>query len=53
MNTKIFGTNFSKKFLSSFCMNMKELTLGPGEILYKKGDILDKKIYFINRGILD
>ncbi len=31
---------------------MKELTLGPGEILYKK-DQIDTRYYFLNSGNLE
>ena len=31
---------------------MKELTLGPGEILYKKGQY-DDRIFYLNKGVLE
>jgi hypothetical protein len=31
---------------------MKEITLGPSEVLYKKGDY-DTRLFYINKGILE
>ena len=42
---KYFNINFSKNFLNDVCIKMKEMTLGPGEIIYSSNDnvILNKK----------
>jgi CRP-like cAMP-binding protein len=33
-------------------MNMKELKLNPGDILFSENDI-DEKIYILNKGLLE
>jgi len=48
----MFNQNFSKNFLDRLSLHMKELTLGPGEILFKKGDI-DNRYFYVNKGDLD
>ena len=42
---KYFNINFSKNFLNDVCIKMKEMTFGPGEIIYSSNDnvILNKK----------
>jgi hypothetical protein len=37
-NNDLFKFNFTPKLLENLSLFMRELTLSPGEILYKQGD---------------
>ena len=36
---ELFKFNYSQKVIDKCAVKMKELTLGPGEILFNQGDI--------------
>lgn len=52
VNSKLFGCNFSHRFLNELSLKMQELTLTPGEVLFKKGE-RDTRIFYINRGYVE
>ena len=49
---KLFSLNFSEKFLLDLSVNMKEMTIGPGENIFVEGD-KDYRFYFLNKGNLE
>ena len=46
-----FAQNFSPQLLKMLSVHMKEITLGPGEILYTKGELVHR-LFFLRRGEL-
>ena len=49
---KLFQLNFSEKSLLSLSIHMKEMTIGPSEIVYNDRDY-DKRFYYLNKGYLE
>ncbi|EAR98955.2 cyclic nucleotide-binding domain protein (macronuclear) [Tetrahymena thermophila SB210] len=48
-NSNYFKLNFKDSILINASLKMKELTFGPGQIIFNQND-LDSKIYFILKG---
>jgi len=51
-NFKMFYLNFSDKFLNALSLHMREITLGPGEILFNQGEI-DMRLFYIIKGEIE
>ncbi|EAS04476.2 cation channel family protein (macronuclear) [Tetrahymena thermophila SB210] len=49
---KLFSMNFSKDFLQSLSVLMKEKTYGPGEEIFKQGE-KNSNFFFINKGQIE
>ena len=49
LKQNIFKDNFSKAFLDSLIVKMKEIVLGPNEIILAKGGS-DQRLFFIYEG---
>lgn len=52
MGSNIFHNVFSNKLMDSLALVMKEITLGPGDIVFNKGDF-DNKFYFVFKGTVE
>lgn len=52
MQYKLFNRRFSEKFLRTLSLYMKEVTLGPGEVLFNIGEI-DQRVFFVLSGEIE
>lgn len=51
-NQNEFKKNFTNEFLEKLSLKMKELILGPGEVIYLKND-LDTRLFFVKKGEIE
>ncbi|KAL4438107.1 hypothetical protein ABPG74_016886 [Tetrahymena malaccensis] len=51
-NSNIFKNTFSNKLIQQLSLVMKEITLGPGDIIFSKGDT-DNKLYYVFKGVVE
>ncbi|EAR84241.2 cyclic nucleotide-binding domain protein (macronuclear) [Tetrahymena thermophila SB210] len=51
-NSNIFKNNFSNKLIQQLSLVMKEITLGPGDIIFNKGDT-DNRLYYVFKGAVE